>query len=351
MGKYVSELISHIPAGSRVVWRFFGDRPETTFHRPDGRHSAVELFDFKGYRFHTWEQIGLPWRARNLQVLHGTATTLPYWQPLPTIVTLHDTLPWKSHISNSYERWYRHRLIPSAYKKCAAVITISESSRRDILELWPWLEPKIHVIPHGVADIYLRDGEFALANGLKRLIGGSPYFLYIGGALKRKRFDWALDVFRRLTPATAKLLVCGFSEAEREEAHGALDPKLLQRVIFLPYVPESEMPALYQKSVAVLYPTLYEGFGFPALEAQAVGAPVLFSDLSSLSELKGPGTELLPVDDRETWVRSCNQLLARRAVVQEPNAAARTWAAQYSWSASAERHLDVYRRVARRERA
>ena len=135
MGKYVSELIAHINPAENVSWRYFADRPDTIFHKPQGTVGEIELFDMKGYRFHAWEQVGLPWRAwrTGAQVLHCTATTLPYWQPIPTAVTLHDTLPWKKTISDPYERWYRNSLIPSAFKKCAAVITISNSSRADIL--------------------------------------------------------------------------------------------------------------------------------------------------------------------------------------------------------------------------
>jgi len=100
---------------------------------------------------------------------------------------------------------------------------------------------------------------------------------------------------------------------------------------------------LYQQAVAVVYPTLYEGFGLPALEAQAVGTPVLLSDLSSLRELKGPGAEVLPVDELDAWVQTCRRLLARRAIALDPNQAARSWAQQFSWSASANRHLEIYR--------
>ena len=76
-----------------------------------------------------------------------------------------------------------------------------------------------------------------------------------------------------------------------------------------------------------------------------VGTPVLLSDLSSLRELKGPGAEVLPVDELDAWVQTCRRLLARRAVTQEPNLAARSWALQFSWNSSANRHLEIYRDV------
>ena len=98
---------------------------------------------------------------------------------------------------------------------------------------------------------------------------------------------------------------------------------------------------------AVLYPSLYEGFGMPAIEAQAVGTPVLFSDVGSLSELKGPGAVVLPVDDLAAWVRAVDDILQSNTTGRQPNTIARAWAQQYSWDAYCERTLDVYRQVSR----
>jgi glycosyltransferase involved in cell wall biosynthesis len=348
MGKYVIELISHVAPADPLIWSFFADRVDEPFHTPPGVTGNTHLFDFKGYRFHAWEQIGLPWRAKEagIQVLHCTATTLPYWQPVPTIVTIHDTLPWHESGLGLYEHWYLHKLIPAAYRKCAAIITISESSKRDILGLWPWLKEKLHVIPHGVADKYFDVLNHHNVTPLQGLIGNEPYFLYIGGALARKRFSWAVEIFQNIDTERTRLVACGFNEQERNVARAALMPSIRDRVIFLPFVSEEEMPYLYQQAVAVLYPTLYEGFGFPALEAQAVGSPVLLSDLSSLSELKGPSAEILPVEDFNLWVQTCRRLLALRSRSPKPNEQARTWARKYSWLVSASRHLDLYKTVA-----
>lgn len=106
------------------------------------------------------------------------------------------------------------------------------------------------------------------------------------------------------------------------------------------------MPALYRRALAVLYPTLYEGFGFPALEAQAVGTPVLFSALGSLKELEGPLARVLPPDDLRAWVDTCKEILERPTPEQTAVDAARRWARQFSWSVSARRHVEIYRESA-----
>jgi glycosyltransferase involved in cell wall biosynthesis len=123
-----------------------------------------------------------------------------------------------------------------------------------------------------------------------------------------------------------------------------------EHVLFLPFVEEQDMPALYRGAVAVLYPTEYEGFGFPALEAQAVGTPVLFSPVGSLAELAGPGAELLPPFDLQAWTATVRRLLAGRSVSSVPNMQARAWARGFSWSECARRHLEVYEQAAVRGR-
>ncbi len=355
MGKYASELIKNADALAKVEWRFFADRPDTVFHKPV-ESGEIELFDLKGYRFNTWEQIGLPWQARRagIDILHCIATTLPYWQAVPTIVTIHDTLMWKEdELHLSYNKWYLHHLIPAAFKRCTAIITISESSRRDILELWPYLERKLHVIPHGVSDIYLNEQSKILSPTFLDKVGPAPYFLYIGGSLARKRFGWAIKVLVNIDIPKIRLLVCGFSEAERTQARQNIEPSLRDRIVFLPFIEETYMAQLYQQAVAVLYPTLYEGFGFPALEAQAVGTPVLFSALGSLIELIGPSAEILPPENLDAWVKTCQRLFYQRGEfnMRIPNKDAREWAQQFSWKVSSTRHLELYRKVAEQTRS
>ncbi len=350
MGKYVFEMIAHANSLTKVAWHFFADRPDTPFYNPPNLVSLVELFEVKGHRFHAWEQLGLPWRAwrTGVQVLHCTASALSYWQPIPTIVTLHDTLAWQEIEPRTYERWYLRHLVPSALRKCTAVITISEASRRDILSLWPWLEAKLHVIPHGVSDAYLNARTEPLSSQLLEVTGRRPYLLYIGGVLERKRFSWAVKVLEHIGAPHLQLLACGFTDEERDRARGLLEPHLRNQVIFLPFIEENAMVGLYQHAIAVLYPTLYEGFGFPALEAQAVGTPVLFSALGSLGELEGPAAEILSPEDLESWVQTCRRLLSERGEKAVPNDAARKWARRFSWEASAARHLELYTNIIRR---
>jgi hypothetical protein len=129
------------------------------------------VFRRRGDRFRRWEQISLPRRAMRWRadVLHCPATGMPWWQPVPTVVTLHDTILWESEEEGPPDAFYLGRLLPSAYARCAAIVTISESSRRDILRIWPHLEEKLHVIPHGIGDAYLGSVDAPLPESLRGL--------------------------------------------------------------------------------------------------------------------------------------------------------------------------------------
>ena len=351
MGKYLYEMMAHADALADIDWRLYGERHELPFNVPALRRASTEIFDLRGYRFHTWEQIGLPQRARaglRADLLHATATTLPWWQPVPTVVTLHDTLPWQALPAGGFERWYWERLVPAALQRCAAVITISESSRRDIEALWPRLAGKLTVIPHGIADTYLNVPDAPRPQVVREAIGDARYLLYVGGAAEHKRFDWSVRSFAAVAERGVHLLAMGFAAREVAAAHEQVPEQLRGLVHFLPFVAEEAMPQLYRHAIATLYPTRYEGFGFPAVESQAVGTPVLFSAVGSLAELAGPEAMVLPLDDLSAWQQAVRRQVDADAAPWRVSAQARAWSGRFSWSRSAEAHVAVFRNVSRR---
>jgi glycosyltransferase involved in cell wall biosynthesis len=349
MGKYLFEIISRIDREEHLQWRLFSDRPDWPMHVPAAGGVRCDVFEQRGYRFRSWEQWGLPRRARRerVDVLHCAGTTLPWWQPVPTVVTLHDTIPWRGAGADHRPCWYWDQVIPRALARAAAVITISDTSARDILELWPHLEDRLHVIPHGIGDEYLKAGAEISETTLEHLGVRRPYLLYVGGGIARKRLSWAFNVFAQLAECGVQLVACGVGHDEVATIRAGLTPSLRSRTCFPTFIPETAMPSLYRGAIAVLYPTLYEGFGLPVVEAQSVGTPVLFSAVGSLAELQGPGAEVLPTDDPTAWVDTCRRLIAERGASLQPNEAARQWARQFSWDVSAAKHYEVYCSAAR----
>lgn len=343
MGRYVREIVEHLGTIRAVDWKLFADAPHLPMQLAEPERWPTRRIDIPGYRFASWEQMLLPLAslACRADVLHCTATSAPLWQPIPTVVTIHDTLPW---IEQGASRGpYRKTILPWAYRRAKAIITISEHSRRDIIALWPWLAPKVHVIHHGIEDAFtsVRPGSDCSAfvtYGIR-----FPYILYVGGESPRKRFQWALELWKSLGDASLSLVAAGIPVNFHPRFREMVPLELRSSLVFLPFVPDEFMPHLYQAATAVLYPTLYEGFGFPALEAQATGTPVIFGDVSSLRELAGPLATMLPPHDFGAWSTALARLVRERIDRPEPVEEARTWAKRFSWQASAERHLEVYR--------
>ena len=348
MGKYVYEILQQSRACSDLSWVVFGDDLRYPLSVPTAAHIATDVFSFRGDRLFLWEQIGLPLRAgrHEVNLVHCTEGTLSLWQPRPTVVTVHDTLMWQEHAGGRIEAFYLDTLLPAALKRCAAVITISESSRSDILAKWPWLETRLHVIPQGISAEYFADERLPVPDILQLEIGDAPYVVYFGGPMERKRFSWALDVVAHCKHATMKLIACGFGVDARRAAEEALPEALRGRVIFAPFLSDSDLRALSGGARAVLYPTLYEGFGFPAVEAQALGVPVIFSALGSLSELIGPLALVVPPHDLDAWCAALSEALAMGEARFEKALAARAWARRFSWAESFSKHLAVYRQAA-----
>lgn len=348
MGRYVYELLRQSAPYRDINWRLYGNNPECPLIVPPGAHAEPDLFSFRGDRFYLWEQLGLPLRTRAhpVNVLHCTEGSLPWWQPQPTVVTLHDTIAWSENDGSAITKFYFGRVLPAALAKCAAIITDSESSSRDILKMWPALAPKLTVIPMGIGDEYFTDEDVLLPEELRGQLGTNPYVVYMGGPIKRKRFDWALQVLAAAGRPDLHLIACGFGQPMRDQAAHALPDALRGRIHFPPFLTDAELRALYRGAEAVLYPTLYEGFGFPAVEAQAAGVPVVFSALGSLAELIGPLAFVVEPHDLEAWVGALQRARAlgeRRAGLAHE---ARAWAQRFSWQQNFEKHLEIYWLVA-----
>ena len=347
MGKYVFELLHNSSAQQELVWVLFGNNPSLGMAAPERKTITTDIFEFKGVRFTLWEQMGVPLRAirHNVDVLHCTEGSLSLWQPKPTVVTIHDTLSWVERPDTAGTKFYWDTLMPAALKKCAAVITISESSRTDILARWPWLENRLSVIPHGIEDAYFTEDKGRIPEDLAKTIGKAPYLVYMGGPMERKRFNWAAEVLAKTKHTTLKLIACGFGAEARRTATDKLPNHLKDRVHFASFLSDAELRALYRGARAVLYPTLYEGFGFPAIEAQAAGVPAIFSALGSLKELIGPLAMIVPPIDLDAWVAAVDQAVTMGEQRAELARAASSWVKQFEWKQSVDKHLAVYQKV------
>lgn len=345
IGRYLQAVIANAKAND-LTWQLYGARRDQPFALDGPDQSNIETTSMRlpGDRIDSWLQAALPFRAwqDGANLLHCAATVTNFWQPIPTVVTIHDTIPFEPDAlaEDAYEpKFVGDHLIPGAYRKAKAIITISEHSRQDILRHWPGLEPKLTVIPHGIDPEYAQLPTIPAAKKLE-----APYLFYVGGTAPRKRLSFALEVLGLVANQDLQLRICGVPAASHQDVLESLPTNLRSRVHLLKFVSDQEMRDLYNGAVATLYPTTYEGFGFPALESQACGTPVLLSPVSSLKELMGPGAIALEAQESSSWAAAVDQL-ARDGYPADKVEAARLWAVKFSWARSADKHLQVYQQV------
>lgn len=262
---------------------------------------------------------------------------------VPSAVFIHDMTPFV--LPGSFKA--AHSAYQRAYFRYAAhkadrVLTISESSRNDILRILKVPEAKVVVVPLA-SDLRERIGVLALSADAKHKWGiTAPFILYVGAIHPRKNVARLMQAFVELKTRRAiphQLVIAG---ALRWMAEGLdVDPNIKNDIIFTGKISDEELAALYGACSVTVYPSLYEGFGLPVLEAMSFGAPVVTSTLSSLPEVAGDAAIL--VDPYS--VTAIAEGIA--AVIEDPATAARlrsaglARAAEFSWDRTAQEVLNV----------
>jgi glycosyltransferase involved in cell wall biosynthesis len=298
-----------------------------------------------------WAAVGLPRAASRAAVdlIHAPAYTGPLKAPVPVVLTIHDV---------SYERhpeWYPYRRDPlrrAFYRRCARaashILTVSEFSRGEIAAAYGIAPARITVTPHGAPS------QFASADSssLLPLPHGvaTPFLLHVGDLHERRNLETALDALahvRRsaITPQPS-LVLAGADRGvgDRLRTMAAADG-IGDAVVFVGSVSDQELRALYRAAAALVYPSRYEGFGLPVLEAMASGTPVLASRCASLPEVLGEAGMLLDPDDVGQWTEAIAVVLSDGEQRARMRTAGLARAAQFTWAKTARTTLDVYRQV------
>lgn len=248
-------------------------------------------------------------RAR-LDLFHSPDLMLP-WTSCPCVVTLHDAI--RSHYPprNPAARIYVAVMTPRALHKSVYVLTVSEAAKRAILETFDCDAAKIAVTPNGVDEIFFADGPRAEGR----------YFLFVGNDKPHKNVERLVEASRRIA---GQLVLVG---GEFERYDGVIAPG---------FVTIEELAALYRGAIALVMPSLEEGFGLPVLEAMAAGTPVIASDIPALREVTGG--HAFHVDPYSVDAVAT----AMRNVTREHVEPARERAKQFTWRRCAELTREAY---------
>ena len=293
--------------------------------------------------------VELPELARELRasLVHCTYVAPPSC-PVPTVVTVHDVSFLRfPEAFTLRDRALLGTAVPYSARRARAVITPSEHARRDVVELLGIPEQRVHVTPEASGPEFRPVAAAERAAALHRCDVDGPFVLALGNLQPRKNLRRLLDAWRRLREADLleghRLVLAGGAHGKREPvARIVAEAGLGDSVLFPGYVPQADLPALYSGATAFVYPSIYEGFGLPVLEAMACGAPVACSNAASLPEVAGDAALLFDPLDADLIAASLGALLADKGLRAALVARGCSRAAGFSWAACARRTLAAY---------
>lgn len=343
VGRYTRRLVAELA----TVNNGYGCSPvavgaEGVSRLPDGVKAEESVPDHSGPRAHIWEQVTLPrvLADKKYDVFHTPAGNPPMLSGTPLITTIHDISPitHPEWFTNSYASLYRI-LTPLTVRISDQIITVSKFARDEIVNTYPTAEDKITVIYNGVEPRDPADAE--PVNSLKP----GQFLLFVGSVNPRKNLSGLLHAYRRYRNKTANpypLVLVGPDNG----VFASTDLPTVDGVRRLGFMSERQLTWLYDTAAVFLFPSLYEGFGLPILEAMSVGTPVVTSDRGAMAEIAGNAAHLVDPTNPAAIADGIRDVLNDSEYRHILGRRGRYRASKFTWSHTARQTAELYRNVA-----
>lgn len=301
------------------------------------------------------EQVSLPFRLmkERVDLFHTPHYVLPPLVPCRSIVTIHDCihLMFPQYLPNRFAHMYARTFMSVAARRSHRILTVSEASKRDIQRFFPVPDDKITVISNAIDDRFSRPPPSEdVVRVQERFQLDEEFILYAGNIKPHKNLERLIealhqlrrDGFDRLT-----LLIIGDEITKYATLRRAVHRyKLHKQVRFLGFVSDSTLAVLYRLASVFVFPSLYEGFGLPPLEAMASGTPVVTSKVSSLPEVVGDAAVLIDPYDACSIAEGIRRILTDRTLEETLRQRGPARAREFSWERSVRQMRDIYFEVA-----
>ena len=358
IGRYTRELLQTLAVmKSPYSFRFFSAKPPAKLPVaapvPTADHISYHSAPLnERWLYRLWYRLRLPlpvqWVTGKLDLFHSPDFVLPpVTGNIPTLLTVHDLS--FAHYPEVFPEplvQYLNNVVPWSIGRTTHILADSISTKQDLMTLWHVPETKITVLYCGVAARFVpvTDKKMLTAVRHQYNLADIPYILSVGTIQPRKNYQMLIRAFQ---PVAAQyphnLIFAGGKGWLYDEMMAEVDKQGLNgRVHFIGFVDDKDLPALYSAASLLTFPSLYEGFGLPLLEAMACGVPVISSNASSLPEVVGDGGLLLSPHDEAAWSAALIELLADPVRRSRMVVAGYRQARQFSWYKTGEQLLALY---------
>ena len=294
-----------------------------------------------------WQQTSLPlglWEKK-VDLFHGLAYGVPLLAPCPQVVTVHDLgFRYARDTQAPDVRRYLSKMAPIAMARASRIIVPSDAVRQDIGKYYAGYRPKARVTPLGVGSAFLLAGLEGQETE-RQSAEKTPYILTVGTHEPRKNLRRVVESFLQLVrdeDIPHRLVMVGGETQATDEIRRLVGNDYSNRVLMVGYVPEKRLIQYYQGADCLVYPSLFEGFGIPLLEAMATGCPIVTSNTSSMPEVAGDAALYVDPTDASSIRTAMSRLLHDRELRRGLRQRGISRVQQFTWSAVAQQTLAVY---------
>jgi glycosyltransferase involved in cell wall biosynthesis len=353
IGTYVRNLLRHLSRiDSKTEYVLFCRAADCGTAEELGENFRAVPERARTYSLKEQLRIPMDLRREGIDLFHAPHYVLPPLTPCKSVVTIHDCihLRFPQYLPNRLAYAYARSSLWFATHRSNRVLTVSEASKRDILRYFRVPERKIDVIYNAIDE---RFGEPPTPEEIERVRDryqlNAPYVLYAGNIKPHKNLERLIEAFHTLRRGDlehVKMLIIGDEISKYATLRRAVHRyKLHKHVRFFGFVPDKTLAVLYRLARAFVFPSLYEGFGLPPLEAMASGTPVITSNLSSLPEVVGDAALLIDPYDADAIADAMRRVLLDSDLREDLRQRGLRRVAEFSWERSVRRVREIYEEV------
>jgi len=350
VGTYVRNLLRHLARlDASTEYVVFCHREDAATIDELGENFRAVTEAAGGYSVREQFAVPLALRRERACLFHAPHYVLPLLTPCRSVVTIHDCihLRFPQYLPNRLGYAYARGSMWVAAHRSARVLTVSEASKRDILDYFRIPESKVTVIHNAIDERFHEEPPAdEVVRVSERYQLKDPFILYAGNIKPHKNLERLIEAFhiiRRGDLEQVKLLIIGDEISKYARLRRTVHRyKLHKHVRFFGFVPDATLAILYRLARVFVFPSLYEGFGLPPLEAMASGTPVITSNVSSLPEVVGDAAMLIDPYEPEAIAGAMRRVLVDDRLRDDMRERGLARAREFSWGRSVQRVRDIY---------